>query len=130
MDDAMLGHPKPRPHALVKRERKAAVSTQDRAENRNVRLRSDGRCEVVERFEHNYSDLLANLIFPCRCSRMATGTPHHLIGGFGRRNIGKSILAQWKLAVCRRCHDEITRHILVPLDPRADALRIVYRRVR
>jgi len=121
---AMLGHPKPRPHALAKRERKAAVTARDRAENRKVRARSMNRCETNERCEGSLKPLWF------RYHRGRAQEIHHLKGGIGRRNARDSILARWKLHVCATCHREITAHILVPVDPRADALRIVYQRVR
>ena len=116
---------KGRPQALRKRERKAAVTAQDRAENRTVKARSGGRCECYWSCAGFTTRNLA-----CRCAHRAVGEPHHLISGSGRRNIGKSIVADWKLAVCRECHRDIHEHILVPVDPKSDASSIVYRRVR
>ncbi len=119
--------PKPRPHALVKRDKTAALRAKDRAENRQVRLRSGGRCEVLE---YLFSFAVPGASVDIRCRRSAVGEPHHLQGGYGRRNRGPSILAINKLAVCRRCHSEITQNILVPLDKQADAAQVRYRRVR
>jgi len=119
----MMGFPKPRPHALLKRERQSALKAKDTAENRKVKARSAGRCEVQTLYDRNGA-------FALGCSRNAVGEPHHLIYGSGRRNVGKSIFSQWKLAVCKSCHREITEHILVPVDPQADAAHVVYRRIK
>ena len=122
----MLGtpQPKPRPHALVKRQQQAKLKARDEAASRKVRKRSGGRCEAREVTRFGLAQGRS------RCHRWAVGEPHHLIYGSGRRNVGRSILAQWKLAVCRECHREIQQHILVPLDPQADALQVIYRRIR
>jgi len=95
--------PKPRPRLLEKRAAKAAVEKQDRAERKICRLRSGGRCEVVEVGAQAR-----------RCARRASQN-HHLKGGIGRRNKGASILALHRIEVCDRCHAEITNHVLVPV---------------
>jgi hypothetical protein len=127
----MLGTPCPkdRPHALVKREREAALKAKDQAQNRKVKLRAQGRCEVREQTYWTDPRVLPQAI-RLRCQRAPVGDPHHLKGGYGRRNRGDSVLASQKIAVCRRCHSEITQNILVPLDKQADALHVIYRRVR
>jgi hypothetical protein len=55
-----------------------------------------------------------------RCQRRASEN-HHLIGGIGRRNKGRSILAEHRLDVCQRCHEEITGRVLVPCVEQKDA---------
>ena len=115
----MLGHPKPRPHALVKRERKAAVSAQDEAESRKVRQRSAGRCEIYETAGMG----------SFRCHRRASEV-HHMKDGIGVRGRGDSALAQWKQHLCADCHENIRLHVLAPVNPQANALYIVYQRVR
>lgn len=112
-----------------KRERLAAVEKQDRLERAKCRQRSGGRCEVIE----------SRLIWGIpgaerersarRCARRASQN-HHLIGGSGRRNKGKSILAAHRIDTCDRCHDDITGHVLVPVDgtQKEDAATVQYER--
>ena len=112
---------KPRPRALEREDKAKALAAKDKAENAKVKARSGGKCEVVEEYW---------LCFSIRhrgCSARASEI-HHLKGGSGRRNRGDSIKAAWKLHVCRRCHEAVTRHVLVPVDPQADAATIVYQR--
>ena len=121
--------PKPRPRALEKADRDKARAKLDRAENAKVRKRSGRRCERIQQYPVRDS----SATYVMRCHRAAQGEPHHLKKGYGVRNRGDSILARWKLAVCNgpnSCHDLITRHILVPVDPQADAARVVYERRR
>ncbi len=120
---------KPRPAALVKRERQAAIKARSLAEDRKVKARAGGRCEVWKQTYWTFANELPKALCD-RCHRAPVGDPHHLIYGSGRRNIGKSILAAWKLAVCRQCHAEIQQHVLVPVEPLADALHVVYGRIR
>ena len=70
-------------------------------------------------------------ISPFRCKQRAVEN-HHLIGGIGRRNQGRSILAKHRLDVCKVCHAEITNHVLVPVDgtKKDDAATVRYERVR
>ena len=101
-----IGIPKPRPRALEKQDRlKRKQSVEDR-ENKAVRARSEGRCEV--RLRHLDMDLQA---WRSRCERRASEI-HHMLGGSGRRGVGESAKAENKLHVCGPCHDLITRHIL------------------
>jgi hypothetical protein len=90
--------PKARPKLLDKRQAKADAARVDREQRAICRHRSMGRCEVVTRH---------------RCIHRASEN-HHLIGGIGRRNKGRSILAEHRLDVCSYCHEEITAHVLVP----------------
>jgi hypothetical protein len=101
-----LRFPKPKPKLLYQREVKAGVATLDKQERAKVRQRSGGRCEV--RIDPPFMFLA-----PLRCDRRASEN-HHLLGGIGRRNRGRSILAEHRLDVCVTCHREITGHVLVP----------------
>jgi len=100
----MLGFPKPSPWLLEQRKAKAGVAKKDREERAKVRARSGGRCEVLV--------LIRGRVFDV-CQRRATEN-HHLLSGIGRRNRGRSILAAHRLDVCKDCHTEITRKVLVP----------------
>lgn len=67
-----------------------------------------------------------------RCRHRAVGEPHHLISGIGRRNVGRSILAAHKIAVCKKCHAEIHGHVLKIAcgdARRYDARTVYYERV-
>lgn len=122
-----LAFPKPRPHLLEKRERKAKLKTQDAAERKKCHLRSGGRCEVIEvRFTPEQS-----AIYSKRCARRASQN-HHLLGGVGRRNVGDSILARHRLDTCDLCHLEIEHAVLIPVDrdKSVDAATVKYERLR
>jgi hypothetical protein len=121
----MNAQPKPRPKLLDKRERRASVTAKDRAERAKCRQRSGGRCEVIEVYESAGREITS------ACFRRASQN-HHLIGGSGRRNTGRSILAEHRLDTCDRCHDEITNHVLVPVDgtQKEDAATVRYERQR
>lgn len=95
--------PKRRPHLLDKRASAAKLAEQDRKERALCKTRSGGRCEVRE--------VIGRIAL--RCTRPGTEN-HHLIGGWGRRNRGRSLFACHRLQVCERCHEEITHHVLVP----------------
>lgn len=102
---------KPKPRLLEKRARKAAIETEDKKQRKFCRLRSGGRCEVIEvRFRPE-----ASAIFSKRCARRASQN-HHLLGGVGRRNVGESILAKHRLDTCDLCHTEIEHAVLIPVD--------------
>lgn len=105
--------PKPRPRLLDKRQKQDAIDKVDTAERAKVRARSGGQCEVKV-------DVLATegvcVIYYRRCPRRCAPGNHHLIGGSGRRNKGRSILAAHRLDVCEKCHYEITNKVLVPTD--------------
>lgn len=111
--------PKPKPRLLDKRQRAADVVKVDRKQRELCHVRSGGRCEV-------WTDRTAGtsvaplMIWPYRCERRANEN-HHLIGGIGRRNKGRSILAAHRLDVCDRCHEEITGKVLVPCVPQDKA---------
>ncbi len=131
MSASALKFDKGRPKLLERREQKARVEGINRMERQKCRVRSGGQCEVIEQFngpadDQNYSEWLAR-----RCARRASQN-HHLIGGTGRRNKGRSILAAHRLDTCDRCHDEITNHVLVPVDglSKEDAATVRYERVK
>jgi len=101
--------PKPAPRLLDKRKAKADVAAMDKKQRAVCKARSGGYCEV----------LVVSGLHPwagrgfTRCHHRATEN-HHLIGGIGRRNKGRSILAEHRLDVCGYCHEEITGKVLVP----------------
>lgn len=99
MDTSKLAHPKPRPAALERKDRRASRNAEDVAENREVKARSGGQCEMNDGRG--------------RCRRRAVHI-HHRIGGWGKRARGNSILAENKLHLCEQCHSEIHAHVLVP----------------
>ena len=119
---------KPRPTLLDKQDKDSAVDAKDRIERKKCKARSGGRCEVIERIPGWPNP---NAWIPRRCWRRSSQN-HHLIGGSGRRNKGKSILAEHRLETCDRCHDEITNHVLVPVDGtlKEDAATVKYERVK
>ena len=100
-----LAFPKPRPAALEREDRRKARKSADELESIRVRKRSGGRCEVVEHVK-TYGRVSA-----VRCKRRANQI-HHMLGGWGRRARGPSLLMEHKQHVCAECHDAITRHIL------------------
>jgi hypothetical protein len=93
--------PKARPRLLDKRQAKADAARVDREQRAICQARSGGRCEV--RGAGRFS----------RCIHRATEN-HHLIFGIGRKNVGRSRMAEHRLHVCAYCHEEITAHVLVP----------------
>jgi hypothetical protein len=97
--------PKARPKLLDKRQAKADAARVDREQRAICQARSGGRCEVRV--------MVVNTLIPSRCIHRATEN-HHLIGGIGRKNVGRSRLAEHRLHVCAYCHEEITAHVLVP----------------
>jgi len=126
--------PKPPPKAKKPRKRLAArrparsvkAKAKDKLcmiENTKVKRRSGGRCEAKVQY---WFDNDRPYDLPCNA---AARDIHHLKGG-SWRNHGESIKAEWKLHVCRICHDKISDRVLVPLDPGADASGIVYERRR
>jgi hypothetical protein len=90
---------KSRPRALDKKERDNRIVTTDRNEDKKVKQRSGGRCEVV-------------VVNEGRCHRNGEGQPHHMLGGWGRRARGRSALAEHKQHCCGQCHRAITNHTL------------------
>ena len=95
----MTSFPKPRPAALERDDRRKARAVRDEAENKKVRARSAGRCEMNDGWG--------------RCRRRAIHV-HHKLGGFGVRGRGASALASNKLNLCPACHSDIHNHVLVP----------------
>lgn len=121
-----LMFPKPRPKALERKDRDAAKGKINRRESAKVKARSHGQCEVYLRGRTPYGKPSYR-----RCARRAMPGTHHLIFGIGRRNVGKSILAEHRIAICRQCHDDIGKKILVPLgtpEQRESAATVVYER--
>jgi hypothetical protein len=117
VDDSVLAYPKTRVKALDKADKAKAIEAQDRKENAKAKLRANGRCEVRV------------VVCGGRCPRKDTET-HHLISGIGRRNKGRSILAEHKLRVCSEHHAEITANILQPTTSTDEAASVRYRRAR
>lgn len=115
--------PKPRPKYLDTRERASQTARIDREERAKCHDRSGGRCEVYEKVPGRRLWL--------RCMRRASEN-HHLIGGIGRRNRGRSILAKHRLDTCDTCHTDITWHVLIPVDgtKKEDAATVRYERIR
>ena len=120
--------PRPRPHLLTKYDRQAQRDKIDREERAKCKARSGGRCEVRSGFVQPGQPAAAITI---RCQQRAVEN-HHLIGGIGRRNAGRSILAAHRLDVCKVCHAEITNHVLMPVDgtQKEDAATVRYARVK
>lgn len=94
-----LAFPKARPRALDKDDKKKLVVSADKAEDKLVKARSKGQCEVF-------------VVGVGRCQKKGEGDPHHMLGGWGRRARGRSALAEHKQHCCKKHHDEITKHIL------------------
>ena len=128
---------KPPPRKLVKAAAQATVSTADDKERAKCRVRSGGQCEVWETFTPLFvfdkvtMEQKPVTLMVKRCKRRASQN-HHLIGGIGRRNKGRSILAAHRLDTCDRCHDDITGKVLVPLNAtdRECAATVKYERVK
>jgi hypothetical protein len=116
--------PKSRVKALDVREQKAEIAKTDKQENAKAKQRAGGYCEV--RVTMTIRDVE---VLPQRCWRRDVHT-HHLLGGIGRRNKGKSILALYKLRVCDICHRDIHAKVLVPTTAEHDATTVRYRRAR
>ena len=93
-----LKFPKPRPAILERHEKRTAIKRLDDQENKKVRRRSGGRCEVI-------------LMSEGQCLRWAYEI-HHLCGGWRRRGRKESALALHKQHVCGVCHKLITGHVL------------------
>lgn len=96
--------PKPRPAALDRADRRKLRAKLDEAQNRIVRRRSGGRCEVLTPMK--------GLAFHVRCPYRAVHV-HHMLSGIGVRGLGQSALAINKLHCCRTCHADIHAHVLV-----------------
>lgn len=115
IDYSGFAFPKGRVKALDKQDKAKAIEAKDKAENAKAKARSENRCEVRV-------GLMSTFI---RCWGAGVET-HHLIGGIGRRNKGKSILAEYKLRVCKECHAAITANILRPTTAEHDAATVRY----
>lgn len=102
---------KGKPHILTKREKKAAVTAEDTKQRERCHARSGWRCEVWEVIPRPESSAIVTK----HCKGKVVNN-HHLIGGHGRRNVGKSILAEHRIDVCQKCHQDIEAEILVPAD--------------
>jgi len=128
IDYSGFAFPKTRVKALDQADRTRARTAQDKAENAKAKRRAQGTCEVfclvaVHPARGKYVGEYQ------RCRQVDTAT-HHLIGGIGRRNRGKSILAAYKLRVCAKCHDAITKNILRPTTAEHTAETVRYWRAR
>lgn len=95
----MSAQPKPRPAALDRADRRKLRAKLDEAQNRLVRKRSGGQCEVWERHPDDVLEM--------RCPRRAAEI-HHMIGGRCRSRIAESVKAERKQHVCRDHHQGIT----------------------
>jgi hypothetical protein len=128
IDFSGFAFPKARNKALDKQDKQAALEALDKKENAKAKKRAKGRCEViVSRGVPPKGSV--TLWHSERCQRKDTET-HHLIGGIGRRNRGKSILADYKLRVCKECHAAITANILKPTTAEHDAGTVRFWRAR
>lgn len=107
----MIANPKPRPKFIDKREAAAKKLAEDIAENKIVKARSTGQCEVL--VVHRTKPFWIVSVYDVRCKRRASHV-HHLISGIGRRGRGVSIKAEHKLHICESCHDQIHGHVLKP----------------
>jgi len=124
-DCSDLAFPKSRPRKLDQQARKNLIVSTDKAEDKLVKARSKGQCEVqvFVRFEGDKA-------ISRRCALRASQI-HHQLGGWGRRARGRSALADHKQHVCDRCHSDITGHVL-HLQVRGDLPRFgdIYERVK
>lgn len=116
--------PKGRPAALDRKDQRIARKAQDEAENRVVKERSGGRCEVVELRETRAAVRLET----ARCQRRAIHI-HHMIGGWGKRARGSSILSIHKQHTCDECHRLITGHVLQRVGDKLPLWSDLYQRI-
>ncbi len=128
IDYSVFEFAKSRNKTLEKAEARAELDKQDKKENAKAKQRAKGGCEVIVSLMAPIKGDVT-LAHSERCTRKDTET-HHLIGGIGRRNKGKSLLADYKLRVCKECHDAITKHILRPTTAVHDAHTVRYWRER
>lgn len=89
------------PKADLKAQRDKLREKVDEAENKKVKARSGGQCEIWWEMK----------VTAVRCDNRAAHV-HHMISGWGRRARGKSVLAEHKQHACALCHDLITSHRL------------------
>jgi hypothetical protein len=122
IDYSQFKFAKSRPKALDKADADRARDAKDKAENAKARTRAKGQCEVLILL---VGGAPTRKPVYARCPNKDTQT-HHLIGGIGRRNKGKSILADYKLRVCEKCHAAITANILRPTTAQHDAYTVRY----
>lgn len=92
------------PKAVEKAKRTAERVKSDKDENADVKARSGGRCEI------KWFGKKAKRVQ--RCKRPSVPGVHHMIGGWGKRARGPSLLAKHKQDVCAECHGLITSHVL------------------
>jgi hypothetical protein len=91
------------PAKVEKAERTTKRLKTDADESDKAKDRSKGQCEVV------WFGRKARRVQ--RCPKVARQI-HHMIGGWGQRARGKSILMEHKQHVCDDCHPLITGHVL------------------
>ena len=123
MDLSRHAQPKPAPGTAQreKRQRRARLTAQDRAENAKVKARSGGRCEMLFAPDGRHHD-------DPQCNFRAAHI-HHLIGGIGRRGRAESSKAIRKVHLCMECHADIHAHVLVrvggPVPHYTDSYKLV-----
>lgn len=116
--------PKPRPAKLDRADRRALRKALDEVQNRIVRKRSGGQCEVFE------LDPLKRDGEPAwRCNFRASHI-HHMLSGWGIRARGNSAKAEHKQHVCVEHHPEITGHVLQRIGGLVPLWTDTYLRVR
>jgi hypothetical protein len=124
VDYTQFAYPKTRVKALEKADKAKAIEAQDRKENAKARKRAKGRCEVLTE-----AYCVGRTVMCLKCPRKNAHV-HHLISGIGRRNMGRSILAEHKLCVCEICHHDIHAKVLQPTTATDEAASVRYRRAR
>jgi hypothetical protein len=124
IDFSGFAFPKGRNKALDKQDKQAALEALDKKENAKAKKRAKGRCEVIE-----VRNIGPRAFTATYCEHKDRET-HHLLGGIGRRNRGKSVLAENKLRVCTEHHREITANILKPMNAEHDASTVRFWRAR
>lgn len=92
IDYSKLAFPKPESKRREKRRKRMDKAQFQREQRAKVLARSQGRCEIWE--------------LGTRCGFRAEDV-HHLLGGHGRRNVGKSAYASYQIAICREHHRDI-----------------------
>ena len=95
--------PKGKPAKVEKAERTRKRLASDDEESDKVKERSGGRCEIT------WFGKKARRVK--RCEKRAFHV-HHMIGGWGKRARGISILAEHKQHACEDCHGLITGHVM------------------
>ena len=90
MDTSKLAHPKPRPAALERKDRRSARKSQDEAENQKVRARSAGQCELG----HHHP----SLCYECDQKERQALTPYDDGSGaqtYNYRRVGRGGYRSW-----------------------------------